>query len=269
MRQAKRPRLLVLGGLDPTGAAGVVADLAVAHRHGVETAAVITALTSQDERGLRHLVPTDPVLLREQLADALAGSPVRAIKTGLLPDSATIEAVAAALADVSCPVVVDPVLAVSAGGWRMDKGAQETLRTSLLPLATLVTPNDEELRALAPEAEDTEVPARALLGKEGAEHVLLTGGHGTGDVVRECLVGASETHTWEGPRFDGAPFRGTGCALSTAIAAQLARGLDLKAAITEAHAYVRALIALASAARVHRLPHLAVGVEVHSLTDVS
>jgi hydroxymethylpyrimidine/phosphomethylpyrimidine kinase len=215
---------------------------------------VVTALTVQDSRSVHAVVPVDPRHVAAQLGALLADAPPSAAKTGMLPSAAIVEAVAAAWrTQPALPLVVDPVLAASSGTRLSDAGAVAALIELLVPLAALVTPN-------APEAEElTGLPvrdtgeavaaARALLAR-GARAVLVKGGHVPGDEVTDVLVAAGRPDAVAFTRTripHGRRVRGTGCALSAAIAARLALGDRLADAVCAAGDWVHEGIAGASA----------------------
>ena len=251
--------LCSIAGWDPTCGAGAGADLRVFSAHGGHGAAVLACLTVQDASGLSRLEASEPGALRGQLAAVLASRPPRAVKVGLLPNPVTIETVAAALRDLDVPVVWDPVLSVSAGGWEADPATVTALREHLLPVAGLVTPNADEVRRLAglPADADPRDAARALLAR-GSGAVLATGGDDEA-TARDWLIRPdSDDRAFELSHVDGGPFHGTGCALSSAIAVRLAQGRSLEDAIGQAKQYVHALLALAAQTDAWLLPHLAV-----------
>jgi len=230
-----RPRLLLLGGLDPSGGAGVTADATVAALHGTEALPVPVVLTAQNRRGFRATFPVAP--WHELLEAALGDGPVHAVKTGLLGNPATIAEVGDRLRLLApaVPLVVDPVLSASAGGYTAGAEVAAAYREHLLPLATLLTPNGPELLALGGDA-------RALLAT-GCRAVLHKGGHGDGGFAEDVLVQPDGTTTLRRPRLCPGPVHGTGCALATAIAAHLANNVALAHACRAAGDWLAALLA--------------------------
>lgn len=230
-------RVLLLGGLDPSGGAGVTLDAAVVAARGVEPLPIVVANTVQSRRGFVALEPVAARFWRRQVDAVLGDGPVQAVKIGLLGDAALAREVAGVLAvcdDV--PVVIDPVLGATAGGLGVDPGLLQVYRERLLPAAALVTPNLPELQLLA--AGD----ARALLAA-GAGAALVKGGHGDGAYAVDELWSCGEVVRWRRPRRDCGPVRGTGCALASAIAALLAGGAALDVACREAGDWLAARLA--------------------------
>ncbi len=241
------PVALSIAGIDPTGGAGLLADVRVILRHGVRPAAVASAWTVQDSKGVHDLGPIGWRAVREAIRAVCADLRPAAAKTGLLPDAETVEAVAAAL-PTGIPLVVDPVLASSGGVAFLDARGIAALRKTLLPRAALVTPNLDEAAKLA-ESDPRGSPtirdfAQAIL-ETGCRAVLVKGGHAPGPEVSDLLFDAAGEEEFSMPRIPGPTPHGTGCALSAAIAARLARGEDLREAVRGAKALVHAMIAAA------------------------
>lgn len=233
-------RLLCIGGLDSSGGAGLLRDAATAAEFGVACAAAATAITAQSDRAVTAVHPVPPDQVAAQIR-AAAEAGIGAVKIGMLGWAATVEAVAAALPEA--PLVLDPVLAASSGRSLLDAAGLQALLARLLPRAALVTPNLPELARLAaalgldPAAGEAE--AVAALRARGAAAVLVKGGHAApGDGCEDRLhLGPGHVIAFAGPRFAGT-LRGTGCQLASAIAAGLARGADLPAAVAAARAAV-------------------------------
>ncbi|HHN73278.1 MAG TPA: hydroxymethylpyrimidine/phosphomethylpyrimidine kinase [Thermopetrobacter sp.] len=246
-----RPVVLCIGGTDPTGRAGLAADIRAGEAVGVHVAPVVATLTVQNARGLQDLHPAGALFLRRQIAAVLDDLPVRAVKTGMLADAATLEAVAAALrgADHPLPLIVDPVLRASPGG-RPVCAAPATWRDALRRLcrqATLLTPNLPEAAALLgePAASDRRrmrAQARELRARYGCA-VLLKGGHlpGEGPVV-DVFVDGGDEQVFLAPRRRGPSPRATGCTLATLIAAGIARGETLRVAVRRARRMLHAAL---------------------------
>jgi hydroxymethylpyrimidine/phosphomethylpyrimidine kinase len=238
--------VLVIAGSDSSGGAGLTRDVRTLTRLGTRASCVVTAVTAQSDAQLTavHVVPAE--LVRAQMTAAFATRPVDAIKIGMLATRATVLAVTAALPAIVPPLVLDPVLASSSGGELLDAAGRSALRTVLLPRTTLLTPNIPEAAALLGtqcargEAELLQ-QATALLTL-GPRAVLLKGGHGDGPEAADLLLVASAPPRWlRAPRVR-AVRRGTGCALSAAIAAGLAAGLELTAACERAKQHVTRLL---------------------------
>lgn len=228
--------VLVIAGLDPSAGAGVALDLRVVAAHGGLGLPVVTTATIQSSAGVRGHAPVAPVIVHAQIQAVLADLPVAAVKIGALGSAAVADAVAAALRDLGAPVVLDPVLGATRGAALLDR--PEAL-AGLLPGAALVTPNLAEAAALVgapvPDRAGMRAAARALLGR-GARAVLVKGGHLEGAPV-DLLADADGELELVGRRVPGEA-RGTGCALSSAIAARLAQGEPLRAAVGGAKAWL-------------------------------
>lgn len=245
--------VLVLAGIDASGGAGLVADVATVGARGLHPAALPTALTLQDTRACRSVAPVDVPWLKAQLAlvlDDFAGR-VAAVKIGMLGDPAVAEAVAAALAPLvamNVPLVLDPVLRATRGAALLAGDATRTLER-LLTRTTIVTPNRSEAEQLTGlEVSDLagQWVAANRLRALGAGAALVKGGHLAGPQVRDVLDDGQDTPlVLESVRVPGETPHGTGCALSTELACQLALGHPLRRAVARAHALVAARIAAA------------------------
>ena len=218
-------RLLLLGGLDPCGGAGITADAIVANLHGVASLPIALCLTVQNRHGFQRCHEVPAPVWREAFAAALADGPVHAVKVGLIGDVEGVQQVAMALRDLppGIPIVIDPVLSATAGGFDAAPALAAAYREHLLPLASVFTPNQPE--------------AERILGRDldaalatGCAAILRKGGHGEGDQVTDLLVTQGRQRRFVRPRLAVGPVHGTGCALATALAAGLAQGLDLEAA---------------------------------------
>ncbi len=239
--------VLVIGGSDSSGGAGLVRDVRTLTDLQVHPLCALTALTAQTDSAvlMSHTVPV-PVL-RAQLEAAFLTGRVAAIKIGMLATAASVHAVAETLAaHRELPVVLDPVLRSSSGGALLDAAGGAALLEVLLPYVSLLTPNIPEaadLLGVPPARDEAEALEQArLLVARGAGAVLIKGGHARGRESVDVLVsGRGEVHTFAATRLT-ADMRGSGCALATAAAAHLARGLPLAAACAAAKAYVTALL---------------------------
>jgi hydroxymethylpyrimidine/phosphomethylpyrimidine kinase len=237
---------LTIAGSDSGGGAGIQADLKTFSALGVYGASVITALTAQNTVRVEavHVVPADFVLAQMRaVADDLQ---VDAIKIGMLATAPVIEAVAEGLKDYrGVPVVLDPVMIAASGDPLLDPGAVDALRR-LIPLATLITPNLAEAAALlacSPAGNEYEMAMQAWQLKDaGAKAVLIKGGHGEGSTSIDILFAGVEPERLEAPRVNTRNTHGTGCTLSSAIAAELAKGASLPDAVATAKDYVTAAI---------------------------
>ena len=244
-----RPIALTIAGSDSSGGAGIQADLKTFSALGVYGASVLTALTAQNTMGVQGVHPVPPDFVAAQMASVLDDLDVRAIKTGMLADAPIIAAVARELAARApgLPLVVDPVMVATSGDVLLAREAIETMKSLLIPRATIITPNLPEAAELLGEAiATTEAQAGDQLERLvalGAAAVLLKGGHGSGDEAVDLLAIGGAVVRLAAPRLATRNTHGTGCTLSAAIAARLARADGLEAAVRHAKAYVHAAIA--------------------------
>ncbi|MDA7963725.1 bifunctional hydroxymethylpyrimidine kinase/phosphomethylpyrimidine kinase [Ruegeria sp.] len=246
---------LTIAGSDSGGGAGIQADLKAMSALGVFGASVITAVTAQNTQAVTavHGIPLD--VIAAQISAVLSDLDVGAVKIGMLATPEIITTVADGLAGFSGPVVLDPVMVAKSGDALLADAAVETLRDVLLPRATILTPNLPEAARLLglsdAQTPDQMIAQGAALVKLGPKAVLMKGGHGAGDVCHDLLVdGSGVRATYEAPRHPTKNTHGTGCTLSSSIAAGLAKGLSLTDAVAEAHAYLQGAIAQADALQV-------------------
>ncbi len=242
-----RPTVVVVGGIDPGGGAGLLRDVATARALGAHAHAVGTAWTEQADGGVHRVEPREPGAVSEALARAAGELRPVAVKIGMAVGPATADALLTGLKGFTGPVVVDPVLASSRGG-SLWAAAPEAL-LPLLRRATLATPNAPEVALLTGRSvgsvEEAEAAGEALVHQRGVAAVLVKGGHlGTpADAVIDVLVTAAGVRRFQHPRTRGPSPRGTGCALATAVAVALGRGGDLGAAVETATAWLGGAIA--------------------------
>jgi hydroxymethylpyrimidine/phosphomethylpyrimidine kinase len=237
MSQAAPPPLvLAFAASDPTGGAGIQADVLTIAARGCHPLSVVTGLTVQDTHGVHSLRAVDGALVEAQAAALLAEMRVAAFKLGVLASAANVAAVARVLgAHPHVPVVVDPVLASGRGDSLADDNLLAALRADILPRATVLTPNSLEARRLAGRDELERCP-EALIAM-GCKYVLVTGTHEDTPEVENTLYGsAGKLRSDRWPRLPGS-YHGSGCTLASAIAAALARGQDIPAAVQDAQAY--------------------------------
>ena len=237
------PIVLAFDASDPSGGAGIQADILTLASMGCHPLSVITAITVQDTTGVESLMPLDPEWVSDQARSVLEDMPVHAFKIGLLGSVEVAAAVAEVVADYpDVPLVLDPVLASGRGDELAPDEMLSALRELLIPQSTLITPNSMEARRLAAdEADEDDEPdlnqcAQRLLVL-GCEYVLITGTHeNTQEVINKLYSedGIVRTDTW--PRLPGS-YHGSGCTLASAIAATLANGLELPEAVREAQEY--------------------------------
>lgn len=233
------PAVLAFSASDPTGGAGVQADLLTIASLGCLPLSVITAITAQDTQGVDGLLALEPEWIERQARLVLADIPVAAFKLGVLGSARSAEAVAAILAEhPRIPVVLDPVLASGRGDTLADRETLSALRSRLLPRTAVLTPNSLEARRLALATADAPLAdcARALTSL-GCGYVLVTGTHEAGATVVNTLYDARGTvrvDAW--PRLPG-EYHGSGCTLASAVAAHLAKGMGVPEAARAAQAY--------------------------------
>ena len=238
------PCVLTIAGSDSGAGAGAQADARTIHALGGYSLTAITAVTAQNTRGVQRWSPVASALLAAQLESVLGDFPVAAIKTGLLPGAASVRVVAAALArHPGIPLVIDPVIGSTSGTRFLSPAALRALQRALLPHATLVTPNWPEAAALSGRPVRTfaeaELAGRTLAQRSGSA-VLVKGGHGPGAMCRDCLIlAAGEVHWFATRRVATRNTHGTGCVLSAAIAAELARGQTLLAGVETAREFLQ------------------------------
>jgi hydroxymethylpyrimidine/phosphomethylpyrimidine kinase len=239
----KRPVALTIAGVDSGGGAGIVADAKTFEAHGVWATVAVAAVTAQNTLGVQVTESVSSELVRAQIASVAADIGVQAAKTGMLATAETVTVVADTVRQFGIrPLVVDPVLVSGHGDALIDLDGVEALRERLLPLATVVTPNLAEAAALADQAvgdrAGMEAAARAIAAR-GAEVVLVTGGHLGGETSPDCLLADGEVRWLEAPRLDAPSHHGSGCVLSAAICAELARGMEPVDACVAAKRFVQ------------------------------
>lgn len=243
------PIALTIAGSDSGGGAGIQADLKTFSALGVYGASVITALTAQNTRDVTLVEPVGTAMIAAQIAAVFDDLDIRAVKLGMLGDAGVIATIADGLAGRGVPVVLDPVMVAKSGAVLLPAAAIAALIKRMLPLADVLTPNLPEAAHLlgTDPARDRAAmldQGRALLAL-GPRAVLMKGGHGTGDICTDLLITGDGVQEFVAPRIATKNTHGTGCTLSAAIAAGLARGFDLSASVAEAHGYLQAAIAAA------------------------
>ena len=242
------PVALTIAGSDSSGGAGIQADLKTFAALGVYGASAITALTAQNTAGVTAVHAVPPEFVTAQIDAVFGDLAIGAVKIGMVAQRAIIEAIAAALKRwLPRMIVLDPVMVASSGDRLIAADAVEALRDSLFPLATIVTPNLPEAAALlgepmASSAAAIEAQGRRLLAF-GCQAVLIKGGHGAGSESIDYLIDGSSSLALAAPRLATKNTHGTGCSLSAAIAADLAKGESLVSAVRNAKTFVSAAIA--------------------------
>lgn len=227
--------VLCCSGLDPTGGAGLQADIEAVAAQGAHALVVATALTVQDTRNVASSQAVDPALLRQQLAVLLADCPIGAIKLGLLGGIEQLPVIAAVLRDSGRPVVIDPILRAGGGRNLVTEPFAKAMAESLFPLCTVLTPNAAEARRWTG-CESLSAAADALL-RLGVQHVLITGGDEPEPGVRNSWYHAGGVQHFDHERIAGS-FHGAGCTLAASLAARLALGETMEQALVNAQAYV-------------------------------
>ena len=242
------PRVLSIAGSDSGGGAGIQADLKTVAALGCYGMTAITALTAQNTRGVRSIHGVPPQMLRDQIDDVIEDIGAHAVKIGMLHAPEIVEVVAEAIDRHALrQVVLDPVMVATSGATLIETPAIAALVRELFPRAELITPNLDEAALLVGHPlhtpEDMAAAADILL-QQGARAVLLKGGHLPGETVVDLLAMATgERYRMEAPRIRSGNTHGTGCTLSSAIAAQLALGANLPEAVRRARSYVRGALA--------------------------
>ncbi len=246
--------MLSIAGSDPSGGAGIQADIKTATALGVYAGAVITSLTAQNTTGVSGVFPIPASFVAEQIESVLTDLDVRAIKIGMLGTPEIAAAVADALRRHPGPaVVLDPVMIATSGDHLVTPETATVIRDDLLPLATLITPNLPETVALLdgddPRDRDEMAAAAQALRERGAQAALVKGGHLAAMTSQDVLADAGGVTWYESRRIDTPNTHGTGCTLSSAIASFLVTGRPLREAIREAKDYLTG--ALAAGAHLH------------------
>jgi hydroxymethylpyrimidine/phosphomethylpyrimidine kinase len=232
------PLVLCLSGLDPSGGAGLQADIETVAALGGHALGLITALTVQDTRNVARVAATDADLLRQQLDLLLRDCAPQSIKLGLLGASDQLPVIVQAIARCGVPVVCDPVLRAGGGALLHDEGAAQALRRELFPRVTVLTPNAAEARRLCPGSAELDACGASLLAA-GCGHVLITGGDEPGaSVVNTWYAPGAAPRRYSWPRLPET-FHGAGCTLAAAIAALLARGLAVETALLQAQEWTQ------------------------------
>jgi hydroxymethylpyrimidine/phosphomethylpyrimidine kinase len=233
---------LTIAGSDSGAGAGIQADLKTFAAHGVYGTSAITAVTAQNSLGvtMAQALPAD--LVTAQIEAVVSDFGIHAAKTGMLPNAAIVEAVCAAIRDLDIPMlVVDPVMIAKSGDRLVDDEALAMMKTELVGLAFLVTPNIPEAEALTNieirTDQDREEAARRIV-EMGASAVVVKGGHFPSDDIRDLLLHNGEFVEFRQPRVPGVHTHGTGCTFAAAITSHLAKGHDLRIAVEGAQRYV-------------------------------
>ncbi len=251
----KTPIVVTIAGSDSSGGAGIQADLKTFSALGVYGASVITALTAQNTLGVQGIHDVPPDFVVQQIDSVFSDLTVDAVKIGMLSQATVIEVVAEGLRRYGQhKIILDPVMVATSGDQLLMPAAVAALKERLIPLAALVTPNLPEAAVLTntPIAADEVAMQRQadLLMQAGARAVLIKGGHGNGPESVDLLVEHTGSQRFAVPRIASRNTHGSGCTLSSAIAAQLSKGRSLQKAVADAKQYVTAAIAASEALEV-------------------
>ncbi len=236
--------VLSIGGSDPTGGAGIQADLKTFQHFGIHGLSVVTAVTVQNTSGVFSTNPISAEIVHAQLTTLAHDIKFDAIKIGMLTTPEVVQVVAEFVATQNVPTVLDPVIASSNGISFLDENAIETLRNELMPLATIITPNlpeTEHLTRLQIETEDSIIHASLLLHDMGAKAMLIKGGHAEGETSRDLFYDGLGIE-WLSALRSAKRVHGTGCVLSSAIASSLATGTTLRASVLEAKQFITSMM---------------------------
>lgn len=253
---SKQGRVLIIAGSDPSGGAGIQADIKTVTALGGYAMTAITALTVQDTKGVYDVMPVSPDFIAAQIKTCIADIGVDAIKIGMIGSVETGEAILAGLKDAGweyparndahmIPLILDPVLIATSGDQLSGEGVTDFIVNRFLPISYLITPNLMEAEALcgfSVQTKEQQYRAGEKLLELGAKNALVKGGHGADAVVRDFMIGRAGSFTFENPRIETSSTHGTGCTLASALATGLAQGLPVKKTTARAIAYVRAAI---------------------------
>lgn len=235
-------RVLIIAGSDPSGGAGIQGDIKTVTALKGYAMAAVTALTAQNTQGVFGIHPVPPDFVRQQIEPVLSDIGADAIKTGMLLSAEIIEVVATL---IRAPLILDPVMFAKGGAALLEPQALKALKTKLLPLAEIVTPNIPEAEYLADmkihNTDDMKKAVEKIL-RSGCNAVLLKGGHLDGDTVTDILLYEGGCEIFSDQRIETKHTHGTGCTLASAIATGIAQGMPLKDAVIRARAFVRKAI---------------------------
>ncbi len=239
------PIVMVFSGHDPSGGAGVQADISTLSRLGCHPCSVITALTIQDSRNVKDFTPVSSALIIAQARAVLEDLPVAAFKIGMTGSIANVEAIHTIVNEYpDIPLILDPVIAAGGGGSLAEAELVGALNELLIPYCSIITPNTPEARLLCSDADTLDACAQQLMAG-GADYVLITGGHEPTDTVVNRLWGHRQfLADYRQQRLPG-EFHGTGCSLASAIAGYVAHGSSVLAAVRDAQTCVSKIIAQA------------------------
>lgn len=246
-----KPVCLTIAGSDTSAGAGIQADLKTFARLGCYTATVITALTAQNTCGVHSIQPVDTSFVHKQLEAVLNDMPVSLVKIGMLPNQDILKLIADLLTPLKIPIVLDPVLISSSGAALFDLHGIDAYRQYLVPICSLLTPNRKEAALLTGtklQSDSDLFEMGNVLLRDGAPHVLITGGDRPGIIKQDCLLSKDgenniKTSWFKHRHIETNNSHGTGCTLSSAIAANMAKGLDIHSATEQGITFTANLLA--------------------------
>lgn len=235
------PSALTIAGTDPSGGAGIQADLKTFQELKSYGMSVITSVVSQNTTGVQDVYHLPTSMIETQLDSVLDDMDVHAFKTGMIADREMMEVIREKTKNLGIPYVMDPVMVTTSGDTLIEEDARDFLRDELLPLTTVVTPNIPEAEYLLnrkiEHVEDMKKAAKDIVTEFGVEAALIKGGHIKGDAT-DFLYDGNELHTFSADRVDTKHTHGTGCTLSAAITAYISQGYSLEKAVDNAKKYV-------------------------------
>ena len=249
-KQNRMGRVLVIAGSDPSGGAGIQADIKSITMHGQYAATAITALTVQNTVGVKEAIGVEPRVIRAQIEAVLEDVGADAVKTGMLHSADVVAEVSQTLKDSNFtgPLVVDPVMVASSGDRLLDDRAVDLIKNELIPMATLVTPNLPEakvLTGLGVETNEEMQAAGRMILDMGAKAVLMKGGHQNAETLTDFLMTREQTLFLSAKKVQTRHTHGTGCSFASSFAALLASGMALADAFPVAHQFIQDAIRLA------------------------
>src|SRR5690625_410726 len=235
------PCALTIAGTDPTGGAGIQADLKTFQELKTYGMSIITTVVSQNTTGVQDVYHMPLSMIESQLKSVIDDMPIHAFKTGMIGQHDMMEMIKKTTRNLNVPYVIDPVMVATSGDPLIDESAMNFLRNELLPLASIMTPNIPEAEYLLDmkinSKEDMEIAAKGLVEKLGVKASLVTGGHLEGEAI-DYLYDGKELYTFPANRIDTNNTHGTGCTLSAAITAYLSKGYTMLKAVEQAKKYV-------------------------------
>jgi len=242
---SQAPCSLTIAGTDPSGGAGIHADLKTFQELQSYGMSVITSIVAQNTTGVQAISHVSLDMIEQQLDSVISDMPIHAFKTGMIANQAMMEIIYKKIVNLDAPYVMDPVMVATSGDTLIEKEARNYLRTKLLPLTTVVTPNIPETEFLTGEKietdDDMKQAAEILVKKFGAGAALIKGGHRKGEAI-DFLFDGSKMHSFSSPRIHTKNTHGTGCTYAAAITANLSKGSSLYDAVKDAKGYVTAAI---------------------------